>query len=284
MPGCKIISLAFIFFLVIAGCKSPDKLKQLLQGYDLDKPEKFFMPESLHEISGISFHNNKSDTIYAIQDEEGKLFRLAWNQKKQYHTKFARSGDYEDLAIVREKVFILKSNGSLFGFPIKDATYVELDSVPEWKHLLPPGEYEGLYGDETTGNLYALCKNCPVDKNNETVTGYVLKTGDSIYRAESFVIDMHEIELFTGKVKSGFRPSALAKNLLTNDWYIISAVNQMLVVTDSTWKIKEVCKLNAGKFSQPEGIAFDSLGNLYISNEGDDFSEGNILKFVRKTK
>ncbi len=39
------------------------------------------MPESLNETSGISFHKKNDDTIYAIQDEEGKLFRLAWNKK-----------------------------------------------------------------------------------------------------------------------------------------------------------------------------------------------------------
>jgi hypothetical protein len=37
-----------------------------------------------------------------------------------------------------------------------------------------------------------------------------------------------------------------------------------------------------GDYEEPKGITFDSLGNLYISNEGDDFSEGNILRFDRK--
>ncbi len=240
------------------------------------------MPESLNEISGITFYKNNSDTIYAIQDEEGKLFRLAWNKKKQFHSKFGKKGDYEDLTIVKEKVIILKSNGYLFTFPFEETIYEELDSVREWKHLLPLGEYESIYGDETSGKLYLLCKNCPDDNKKDIVSGYILQSGDSIYYTGNFEINVHDIKSFTGKVKRGFRPSALARNTVTNDWYILSAVNKMVVVADSNWKVKEVCALNPKTFNQPEGITFDSSGNLYISNEGDDFAEGNILKFTRK--
>jgi uncharacterized protein YjiK len=46
--------------------------------------------------------------------------------------------------------------------------------------------------------------------------------------------------------------------------------------------VKEVYPLNPALFRQPEGIAFDNENNLYISNEGDDISKGNVLKFVFK--
>lgn len=275
---------AILLVLVITGCKQPAKKEQTLADYDLNKPEKFFMPESLHEISGISFHKNNSDTVYAIQDEDGILFRLSWNKKKQYHSKFGKKGDYEDVAIVGEKVFILKSNGVVCSFPFTEAIYEKPDSVKEWKHLLPPGEYESLYGDDSTGKLYVLCKNCMYDNQKDRVSGYILHVGDSLYQAGSFSIDVKEIESITDKAKKGFRPSALARNTITNEWYIISAINKLLVVTNSSWKVIKAYTLNINNFNQPEGIAFDNFGNLYISNEGDDFAEGNIMKFTRKTK
>ncbi|MGZ8550164.1 MAG: SdiA-regulated domain-containing protein, partial [Chitinophagaceae bacterium] len=223
----------------------------------------------------------KSDTVYGIQDEQGRLFRLAWGEKKQNNSKFGKQGDYEDVTILNEQVFILKSNGIIFSFPFADAIYEEVDSVKEWNSLLPKAEYEGIYGDETTGKLYVICKNCPGDNSKDLVSGYIIQAGDSAYQSGTFQVDVNQIKSFTGKVKRGFRPSGLAKNPVTGEWFLVSAVNKLLVATDSNWKIKEACFLNGNTFNQPEGIAFDTEGNLYISNEGDDLSQGNILRFVR---
>jgi hypothetical protein len=276
----KAVSTA-LFIISIFGCKSSAKEEKTISSYNLEKPDKFFMPESLLEISGITFYKGKSDTVYAIQDEQGRLFRLPWGVKKQYNAKFGKQSDYEDVTIVNNQVLVLKSNGSLFSFPFADAVYSEIDSVKEWKQALPEGEYEGMYGDETTGKVYIICKNCPEDNSKNLVSGYILQSGDSVHQAGTFQVDVNQIKSFTGKVKRGFRPSALAKNPVTSEWFILSAVNKLLVVTDSNWKIKETCFLNGNTFNQPEGIAFDTEGNLYISNEGDDLSQGNILRFTR---
>lgn len=265
-------------------CTNEAAKEQTIKNYNLGKPEKFFMPESLLEISGITFYKGKKDTIYAIQDEQGRLFRLAWGEKKQYNAKFGKQGDYEDLAIINDRVWILKSNGSLFSFPFADAIYEEVDSVIEWKDVVPKDEYEGIYGDEATDNLYILCKNCDSDDAKNFITGYIIHAGDSVYQTGSFKIDVNDIKSFTGKVKRGFRPAALAKNPVTSDWYMISSVNKLLVVADNNWKIKEVAQLNGNIFNQPEGLAFDADGDLYVSNEGDDLTQGNILRFVRSAK
>ncbi len=120
MIGYYLRTIAITVALVVsmAGCNSTAKEEKSITGYDLGNPEKFFMPESLLEISGITFYKGKKDTIYAIQDEQGRVFRLPWDVKKQYNTKFGKQGDYEDLAIINEQVLVLKSNGTLFSFPV----------------------------------------------------------------------------------------------------------------------------------------------------------------------
>lgn len=274
--------LVILSGLFMAGCFNSSKKELLFEGYDMGDPEKFNMPGSLLEISGISFYKGLPDTIYAIQDEEGKLFRLPWKASKQQHAKFAKKGDYEDLAILNEKVYVLKSNGSLYSFPFADAVYEEIDSVKEWKAVLPAGEYESLYGDPASGNLYAICKKCEGDDPSEKVSGYIISAGDSVAVKGTFSIDVEQIKAFTGKVKRGFRPSAMARNPATGNWVIISAVNKLIISADSNWTIKATCPLSGNIFNQPEGIAFDNQGNLYISNEGDDISDGNILRFRKR--
>lgn len=278
IPLLKSLFLAAI----LLACGSAEKSKPHYTEYNLDKPDKFNMPESLFEISGIAFNNEKSDTVYAIQDEEGKLFRLAWDVKVQTHTKFAKKGDYEDLSIINGQAIILKSNGTLFSFPIPETGLEEVEGVKEYKKRFPKGEYEGMYGDEKTGDIYVICKNCPADDSKKSVSGYIVNLDDSTGTPRTFNLDVNQIKAVHGKVDRGFRPSAIAKNPINNKWYIISAVNKLLVITNSKWQVEDAVSLSSNVFTQPEGIAFDKDGNMYISNEGDDFSDGNILKFVRQ--
>ncbi|RYY52473.1 MAG: SdiA-regulated family protein, partial [Chitinophagaceae bacterium] len=69
-------NLLFLFVVIIvAGCNNSPETKLQLADYDLSSAEKFNMPSSLLEISGVTTCRQKPDTFYAIQDEEGKLFR-----------------------------------------------------------------------------------------------------------------------------------------------------------------------------------------------------------------
>ncbi|WP_449438510.1 hypothetical protein [Pedobacter steynii] len=115
-PKCLYLIIVLALFGAYA-CKSPFGKYTSPKGYDLTKPDKFNMPSSLLEISGIAFHDSNSDTIYSIQDEEGKLFRQKWDVKEQKNLKFGSRGDYEDISIFHDKVFVLKSNGALFLSP-----------------------------------------------------------------------------------------------------------------------------------------------------------------------
>lgn len=255
------------------------------KGYDLNHPEKFNMPESLHEISGIAFHHHKSDKVYSIQDEEGRFYRQGWQSKKQKHVTFADKGDFEDLAILNETVVVLKSDGHLYTFPFSEAKGEEVKDVKEWKDILPKGEYESIYADEQTNQLYLLCKNCKEDKKNQIASGSVF-TYDAekkdLISSGHFSINLSKLIAEEKILKTGLKASALTRNLHTGEWYILSSVNKLLLITTPDWQIKSTYRLDSSIFGQPEGITFDDQMNLFISNEGDEFSTGNILKFTYK--
>nr|WP_233173729.1 SdiA-regulated family protein [Pedobacter sp. ASV19] len=274
--------LPLFALLVFYACKPVQVKYTSPKGYDLNNPEKFNMPESLLEISGIAFQKGDAKTIYSIQDEDGKLFKQTWGVKKQTNVHFASKGDYEDLAILKETVFVLKSNGSIYVFPLGEIYKKETDQVKQWKKILPKGEYESLYADEASNKLYAITKNSDEDHKSRQSTGYIFNyypADGNLKLAGDFKIDSKQIEAFGTPIKSGLKASALAKNPRTNEWYILSSVQKMLVITTPDWKVKEVHKISPSKFNQPEGIAFDKDFNLYISNEGDEITPGNILKF-----
>lgn len=276
----KIYLISAFLILVTTACKSQRESTSNPNGYDLKMPEKFSLPESLLEVSGIAFRDVNHDTIFAVQDEDGSLFKLGWKDSKQQNISFAPSGDYEDLAIMGNQVFILKSNGNIYSFSLANATGKSGSNVKEVKKLLPPGEYEGMFYDSLTNNLIVLCKECKADKKSKSLTGYTLKQeAGMLTRSGQFNID-YQSKAGDKTIKGMLKPSALARHPLTKQWYIISSVNKILLITDDEWVIQETHPLRSKNFNQPEGIAFDKRGNLYISNEGDEITAGNILKFT----
>lgn len=278
-----LIMMAFAGTAVLLGISCTTKPEAIVnpRGYDLNKSVKYNMHINLTEISGIAFRHGKSDSLYAEEDENGNVYYLKLGDKKMNESRFAKSGDYEDIAICNNYMIILRSDGTLFTFPFSQIRNKEIPGVKKVKDVIPTGEYEGMYADEKTNSLYILCKNCDDDRGKVS-SGYILKlqSDGTVKPAGGFSINVKAIEQqLTGKKKGAFRPSALAKNLNTNEWYVLSSVNKVLVVTDASWNVKNVYPLNPKQFNQPEGIAFDDHNNLYISNEGDLVSAGNVLKF-----
>ncbi len=259
------MSKYFFLILLLAACKNNKRYKSP-NGYNLENPQKFELKNALKEISGIVIKPG-SDSIFAINDEDGKLFKFVFGEANFIEEKFASKGDYEDLAILPNgKIEILESNGSIYE--------LTSDSVNKINGLLPDYEYEGLAFSKN--KLYILCKNCNIDNQSKEVTIYSLEPDNNniLNPVQSF-----KIQLDTEKFKDNkFRPSSLAQNPVTKDWFIISSTNKLLVIFNEQWKFVNAYKLNPILFKQPEGICFKENGDLLISNEGAG-GIANILKF-----
>ncbi len=274
-----------IFLCTLAVTSSCESQKQPFSspaGYHLNNPKRFTMPYILREISGITFYHTTGDTLYAEQDEEARIFRFRLDDTTMRITRFGKKGDFEDISVVSNYVVMLRSDGVLFTIPLSEMQNEKTDKAKVFKDLLPDGEYEGLYSDEISKRLYILCKHCRKEKMDRWGGGTILQidAAGKLTPAGNFELDIKQIEAIAHSGKINFHPSGLAQNPITKEWFIISSVNKMLVVTDQNWKVNSVYPLNPSLFVQPEGIAFDRQQNLYISNERGLSSSATILLFV----
>jgi hypothetical protein len=277
-------NLLIVALLALNACAATGQKFDSPPGYDFSKPETSTMPAQLAEISGIAFFPGRADQLYAIQDEDGKLF--FWKNgdpASMQHLDFGKHGDYEDLAITSKHIIVLESNGDLHVFPNEPLQAGSSVQTAVYKGLLPPGEYESLYADVAAGQLYVLCKQCKDDKQTQATTGYILNidsTGrPTLDRAFSIAINGPS-KGKPGKV-TPLRPSAVTFNQATGEWYLLSGVHKMLIIADKDWKAKQVIPLDPALFTQPEGIATDIDNNLYISNEAGNSDAGTVIRFRR---
>ena len=240
------------------------------------------MPDILLEISGITLNADVDDSIYAQQDEAGRVFMMRPGEKMYRDFRFAADGDFEDIARIDSQFFVLRSDGVIYNFPLAGLRARDQSSVQVSKDLLPKGEYEGLFGDPETGLLWVLCKDCSNSKGDIWLqalrwTGQDLQATDQSIRITPDAVRT----LLAGKSWRGktLQPSAVARHPLTGHWFILSHVNKLLIEADSSGTALNAWPLSPSRFRQPEGICFAPNGDLYISNEGDEVSSGNVLKF-----
>jgi hypothetical protein len=273
-------TIALLICATFAGCAQKPVYRSPA-GYDLTKPVKYTMPDTLHEISGIAFKQGDAGMLYAEEDEHGRVYYMHLGDKTAKYTAFRPKGDFEDMAICGQQVVMLQSKGVLYTLPFTEIGKPQTGNVQKWEDILPEGEYEGLYADEKAQQVYVLCKHCSVDKTSQSNSGFIfdLAADGSVKKSGDFMVNVKHIEDISGQDKVRFHPSGLSRNPVTGDWWILSSVNKMIVVADAKWKVREVYTLNPALFTQPEGITFDNQNNLYISNEGGDISPGNVLKF-----
>jgi uncharacterized protein YjiK len=267
--------LLLLVAAALCSCNDAVKSHTSPQGYDLTKPVKKNLPDALLEISGISFGPASGDTLYAVNDEDGSLFAVSISASNTQYSKsrFAKSGDYEDLAFFHGKWVVLKSNGTLLYFYPYNIGIA--DSVVASKNILPEGEYESMAVAGDT--LYVLCKSCPADDKKESISAYALtESGGSLAVVRTISISLSAIT----KDKA-FKPSAMALNPVSGNWFIVSAVNKKIVELTRQFQLVGVHHLKSSLFKQPEGIAFGNDGTLYISNEGGD-DRADILVFAYK--
>ena len=152
-------TLATFLFLACAGKKN-DK-KHVASGYNLDRPMEIKLPTELDEISGLAFVAEDT-SLLAIVDERGILYKIHLNDvNKIERWRFGKNGDYEEVLLIKDDIWVLRSDGKLFNPHIYDA-----DSAVTEVYDFPDkgNEFEAMYYDSQVNSIILICKDCESDK------------------------------------------------------------------------------------------------------------------------
>lgn len=267
-----------------------------LDHYQFSNPSAFYtLPDTLYEISGLT--DIDSAHIGCVQDEKGMIFLYnLYNAQIESHSTFYIDGDYEGITKVRKDMWVLRSDGFLFR--VKDYKNNKSTVRDSFDTHIPINNNEGLCFDEKNNMLLIAAKG-KIKESKETrdlrfVYGFRL---DSLLMIDTaiLVIDINDISTKmaekkiklpqtstkSGEIKDGklkFMPSSIAIHPINDGFYILSAVDGLLVIFNRNGNVEDVCLLSRELFPKPEGLTFLPNGDMFISNEGKG-GEPTLLRF-----
>jgi hypothetical protein len=279
------IRFAVILSFLCWGCSTNKKKLHFSNSdrYNLATPVVVKLPQALDEISGIVYYP-KDTSVFAIIDEDGLLFKIGLNKKEPVKKwDFDKKRDYEDVVLKDSIFYVLVSNGD-----IETIQFGQRDSIITGRSKFPDAskkinEFESMYYDDSLQQMVMLCKNCE-DDDSKMVTAWGYNITTQQYTASIFTIDMLPIAEKLGERKMKLKPSAAAINPVTDELYILSSIEHLLVVIDRKGTLKEMYQLDPALYKQAEGIAFTPQGDLLISNESHETGAGTILLIKNKKK
>lgn len=251
-----------------------------------DKKE-WAMPKELKEISANVFVDDVR--MACIQDNDGIIYIYNLQTENiDEQIPFADKGDYEGLALVRNIYYVLRSDGVLFEVqPQKGkAPLVKTYETP----LKAENETESVCFDNDNNRLLVAVKTKDLhEKDKKGIYAFDLTTKQMsttavVYIESKVGIDDNEENNGKGrkkkKEKAVIKPSDIAIQPSTKDFYILDGPSARLFITDAKGNIKSRFELDRNILPQPEGICFSKSGDIYISSEANKNKHGMIVKFA----
>lgn len=270
----------FVYFLVLFSLNSCQKQPKAIfdesLSYHLGEPEKIWkMPFELNEISGIELLVYQK--MIAQNDEEGKLFIYDLKDETiENIIPFGNDADYEDVAINGETAYILRSDGTIFEI---ENYKTEPKTIKYHTFLSQDDDAEGLFFDAEKNRLLMACKgNSDILNGKKTRLIYeFLLENNTLNPKPIIIISQKEIKEKCNNADY-FAPSGIAVHPITKNIFVITSVGKMMAEFSPEGKLLAIFDIDFPHFQQPEGIIFDNIGDLYISNEAKG-KKANILKF-----
>ncbi len=292
------------FLLLLFLCTCGRALIAQEGAYNFDAPHLVGnLDTELDEISGLSLAPGQRHELLVVQDELGKVFRLnAKTGAILWATTFWKDGDYEGVEAVGEDIWVVKNTGTLY--QIKDAGKPE-QSVEKYNtELTSDNDVEGLAYDASRNRLLLACKKDAKDDGNDKDGRYIFAfdlAKKKLSKQPAFAIEREAVANFLAsctkttkheKLCSFFvqndafdlAPSAIAVHPITGELFITSSVGKVLMVLNPNGQIAYLHKLDKSFFPQPEGLAFQADGTLFISTEKKKGAPARVYRLTYRAR
>jgi uncharacterized protein YjiK len=271
-----------MLILLLTCCKGNKRFPDS-EMYDYSHPTVIKLPEALDEISGIAYYP-KDTSVFAIVDEDGMLFKIPIMHPtaiKQW--RFDKKRDYEDVVLHDSIFYVLVSNGDIekVQFNGDVITTKKSDFSTRSKKA---NEFESLYYNPEINKLVMVCKACE-DDTKKTFSMFTHGVSDTINDYNPYMtIDAVPIAKKLGAEKMHVKASAAGINPVTGDLFVLSSVNDIMVILSKKGELRDVIKLDPGIYKQAEGLAFTPQGDMIISNEYAETGFATLLVLKNKLK
>ena len=238
--------------------------------YDLadKKPSSVELPRKLREISGLAMspdgrlfaHNDESGVVYEVDYLKGKIV------KSFSLGRFAVRADFEGLAIVGDRFFLVTSWGNLYEFSEGgDRNYVAYKMYRT--ALTLAHDVEGLCYDPDTHSLLMACKEYPGKgyAKSKAVYAFSLETM-KLQKKPRFLLPLRKLTRETRHKL--FNPSGIERHPKTGTFFVLAAQGESVVEISPTGELLGQVTFRGGTHKHAEGITFAPDLTLLISDEG----------------
>lgn len=239
----------------------------LLDRYDLQRrSSRFDLPGRLEEVSGLAA---TPDGRLLAHDDERAVIHVIDPAEEEVGARFSLGdppvrGDFEGIALVGERVFLVTSRGILYEFrempDRREAPYRVTDT-----ELGAHCEIEGLDYDPADHALLFACKVSAPDRG--TIVVHRVPVVASQRGLPPLVVDREQLP--GHGLSRDFAPSAVAIDPAAGTIVLLSASPPALLEVDRTGRVLAGTALSPERHRQPEGLAFGTDGTLYVADEGD---------------
>lgn len=227
---------------------------------------RWVLPASLAEVSGLALTSD--DRLFAHGDEWPQISEIDYRRGvlvKQF--TFGKPGlhdDFEGIAVVGSRFFLLASDGKLYEFREGD-NGARVDYVLHDTKLGKECEFEGVTYDAESNSLLLACKNVDTKALKRSLVLYRWSLSDTgTVNSPAVAIPLREAIGANGW--KDLHPSDITRDPITGNYLIITAQEKALIGLTPQGDIAFSRPLPA-QLDHTEGIAVTSDSLVILSEE-----------------